>query len=104
MDNHQFYMNQQIKEFTEQGSVEFSNENFLHEYESLLKQQNLAYKVVRGLGDYGVTISLCTPEKYPQVANRLNHEINRLEKLLAIKKSAQQTLAPDAVPAGDTAQ
>ena len=104
MDNHEFYINSQIKHFQQWGSVEFSNDDCLPEYENALRRANLAYKIVRALGDYGITISLCTPAKYPDVVRRLDYEITRLEKILALKKSAQQTLAPDAVPAENTAQ
>jgi len=89
-----FYMNMQIEDFRKHGSIEFSNPEILPEYENELQKRKLAYMVVRGLGEYGVSIAICAPEHLHKYTDRLNYEIECAEKVLAIKKAAQHGVEP----------
>jgi hypothetical protein len=87
----QFYMNQQVREFIEFGYISFSNPLVLRQYEENLMGNKLEYKIVRGLGDSGLTIVVCKPEKFRHFMNRLDAEIERTEKILAKKKAAKHS-------------
>lgn len=87
-----FFMNTQIKELIEFGYIEFSNDDLLPEYETELQRRKVDYRIVEGLGEYAVTIAICTPRRYRQFVNQLNREIVEARAVLAAKERAQRKL------------